>query len=266
MKTSPVIRPVGAMLAMAMLAAMTPAAAQDSFGQAPQQQQQQQQQQPQYPPQQQYPQPQPQPQPYPQPQPQPQPQPYAQPQPYGQPAPGPQGNDQLARLVQMERQDMGVAPTAQLKTGGMHGPTPTSVPGGRLITTPELVQLLQNPGAQAMVFDVLGGPQQLPNAIPVVPASQPGDFQDQTQREFGQYLQQATQGRKDRPMVFYCQSTQCWMSYNAALRAINLGYTQVYWYRGGIEAWQQAGGPLQGQGGPRPQNGPPPGSAMPPRT
>ncbi len=102
------------------------------------------------------------------------------------------------------------------------------------------------------MFDVLGGPQHLPNAIPVVPASQPGHFQDAVQQEFGQYLQQATQGRKDRPMVFYCQSTQCWMSYNAALRAINLGYTQVLWYRGGVEAWQQAGLPLQasGQGGP----------------
>jgi rhodanese-related sulfurtransferase len=31
------------------------------------------------------------------------------------------------------------------------------------------------------------------------------------------------------------------MSYNAALRAVNLGYTQVFWYRGGIEAWQLAG-------------------------
>lgn len=30
------------------------------------------------------------------------------------------------------------------------------------------------------------------------------------------------------------------MSYNAALRAINMGFTQVYWYRGGVEAWRQA--------------------------
>nr|WP_146910579.1 rhodanese-like domain-containing protein [Arenimonas daejeonensis] len=67
-------------------------------------------------------------------------------------------------------------------------------------------------------------------------------------------MQQATQGRKDRPMVFYCQSTQCWMSYNAALRAINLGYTKVLWYRGGIEAWQQAGLPMGGPGGQAPRN------------
>ena len=230
--------PIHAALVAAFAMAAAPVAAQDSFGAPPQQQQQQ------------------------QPQPQPQPSyntyPALTPQPYANPAPAPrQDNGQLARLVQMEQQDLGVAPTAQLHSGAMHGPTPASIPGGRLVTTPELVQLMQDPNAQALVFDVLGGPQSLPNAIPVVPASQPGNFQDQTQQQFGQFLQQTTQGRKDRPMVFYCQSTQCWMSYNAALRAINLGYTRVLWYRGGVEAWQQAGGPLQspGQGGPSPQGG-----------
>ena len=48
----------------------------------------------------------------------------------------------------------------------------------------------------------------------------------------------------------YCQGTYCWMSYNAALRAINLGYTNVLWYRGGIEAWKQAGLPTAPAGGP----------------
>lgn len=47
-------------------------------------------------------------------------------------------------------------------------------------------------------------------------------------------------------MVFYCASTMCWMSYNAALRARALGYLDVLWYRGGIEAWKAAGLPLQG--------------------
>ncbi|GAB2504165.1 rhodanese-like domain-containing protein [Arenimonas alkanexedens] len=170
---------------------------------------------------------------------------------YGQPPQSgqPGGGDALGRLSMMERQDMGVAATAQLRSGGLHGPTPASVPGGRLITTQELAPLLQNQQSGALVFDVLGGPQALPQAIPVVPASQGGNFQDQTQQEFGNYLQQVTQGRKDRPMVFYCQSVQCWMSYNASLRAINLGYSQVLWYRGGIEAWQQAGLPLQPTGG-----------------
>lgn len=147
-----------------------------------------------------------------------------------------------------ERQDLGVAATPRLKEGGLHGPTPNQLPGGRLVTTSELAQLLRDPASGVLVFDVLGGPQRLPNAIPVVPAAQGGSFEDQVQREFGNYLQQVTQGRKDLPMVFYCQSVQCWMSYNAALRATRMGYTRVLWYRGGIEAWQQAGGPLHPAG------------------
>lgn len=48
------------------------------------------------------------------------------------------------------------------------------------------------------------------------------------------------------------------MSYNAALSAINLGYSNVLWYRGGIEAWQAAGMQLvPAQGGyPQPGGGP----------
>ena len=68
-------------------------------------------------------------------------------------------------------------------------------------------------------------------------------FADQVQRDFGGYLQQVKRGNPETPLVFYCLNPECWMSYNAALRAINLGYRNVLWYRGGIEAWQQAGQP-----------------------
>lgn len=171
---------------------------------------------------------------------------------------GPQpqpGGANLDQLMQMERQDYGVQPVAQLHSGAMHGPTPASIPGGQLITTKGLVALVQGKQAPYMLFDVLGGPQTLPGAIPAVVLAQPGSFNDQISQQFGQMLQQATQGRKDAPLIFYCLSTQCWMSYNAALRAINLGYTNVLWYRGGLEAWQQAGLPTQPaqQFGPGPQ-------------
>lgn len=147
--------------------------------------------------------------------------------------------------TQLERQDFGVPPTAELHAGAMHGPTPSSIPGGQVVTTPGLIALLDDRSFGARVFDVLGGPESLPGAIPAVPASQPGSFQDTTQQQFGQFLQQTTQGRRDVPLVFYCASSQCWMSYNAALRAIRLGYTNVLWYRGGLEAWQAAGRPTQ---------------------
>lgn len=152
---------------------------------------------------------------------------------------GPGGAD-LDGLMAMERQDYGVPPTQQLHSGQMHGPTPASIPGGQVITTKGLLSLMQG-AAPYHLFDVLGGPEKLPGAIPAVAAHQSGSFDDQIQREFGPFLERTTHGDKEMPLVFYCQSTQCWMSYNAALRAIRLGYRNVLWYRGGIEAWQMAG-------------------------
>ncbi len=105
-------------------------------------------------------------------------------------------------------------------------------------------------GVRALVFDVLRGPERLPNALNAVPAHQAGSFDDETQRQFGAFLKQVTQGRNDVPLVFYCGGMQCWMSYNAALRASRLGYRQVLWDRGGLEAWKAARLPVMpGQGG-----------------
>lgn len=170
-----------------------------------------------------------------------------------QPRSSTQPDQVLDQLMQWERQSMGVSPPPGLHAGAMHGPTPNQIPGGQVITTKGLVSLMQGvQGVNPLLFDVLGGPQQLPNAIGAVPAAQPGSFNDSIQQQFGQMLQQLTRGSRDVPLVFYCQGPQCWMSYNAALRAINLGYRNVLWYRGGVEAWQYAGLPLavaQGAGG-----------------
>ena len=141
----------------------------------------------------------------------------------------------------MERQDFGVQPKSQLHSGAMHGPTPASIPGGQVITTKGIVELVQGRQTPFIIIDVLGGPELLPGATYAVPAHQAGSFNDATQHEFGQFLQQMTGGNKEMPLILYCQSTQCWMSYNASLRAINLGYKNVLWYRGGIEAWKAAG-------------------------
>jgi PQQ-dependent catabolism-associated CXXCW motif protein len=45
-------------------------------------------------------------------------------------------------------------------------------------------------------------------------------------------------------MVFYCKP-DCWMSWNAARRALSLGYTRVDWYPDGAAGWKQAGYPLE---------------------
>ncbi len=162
-------------------------------------------------------------------------------------SPGAQAQDagpadpRFREAARVEAEDFGVAPTNKLHEGAMHAPTPTRIPGGLVITTEALDALYQQNQGKFTVFDVLGGERGLPGAQNAVPAAQAGSFTDQTQRDFGAYLEQVTQGNKHHALVFYCQSVHCWMSYNAALRAIHMGYTQVLWYRGGIEAWQQAG-------------------------
>ena len=48
----------------------------------------------------------------------------------------------------------------------------------------------------------------------------------------------------NRPIVFYALSRDMWHSANAAMRARDLGYTQVSWYRGGLASWKAAGLPV----------------------
>ena len=139
----------------------------------------------------------------------------------------------------LEREDFGVAPTRALHNGPMHAPTPASIPGGQVITTAGLLDL-QRRQIPHVLIDVLGGPNVLPNAIPGAWMSEPGSFTDQVQMRTTAMLMDATQGKKDTPLVFYCLSPHCWMSYNAALRAINAGFTNVLWYRGGVEAWSRS--------------------------
>jgi PQQ-dependent catabolism-associated CXXCW motif protein len=57
-------------------------------------------------------------------------------------------------------------------------------------------------------------------------------------------LRQATHDDRNYPVVFYCLS-ECWMSWNAAKRALTLGYTHVDWYPEGTDGWEQAGLPLE---------------------
>jgi len=46
------------------------------------------------------------------------------------------------------------------------------------------------------------------------------------------------------PLVFYCLK-DCWMSWNAAKRALALGYRNVYWFPGGTDEWEEMGYPLE---------------------
>ncbi len=159
-----------------------------------------------------------------------------------------------------ELTDFHVPPQATLKTD-VASETPLSIPGAHVITT-DLVQKTQ--GMQVLLIDVLKAPPHptVPGAELWPGAGAGGDFNDTIQTEMWQALSAATHKTRTYPIVFLCEGSRCWESYNAALRAAKMGFTQVMWYRGGLEAWHAAGLPMTGAGeqpAPQPQqpaNGP----------
>ena len=54
-------------------------------------------------------------------------------------------------------------------------------------------------------------------------------------------MQQLTHGDRNMPMVAMGWNSERYQGRNLALRLVALGYTNVYWYRGGREAWEVAG-------------------------
>lgn len=132
-------------------------------------------------------------------------------------------------------------------------PTPLTSEHARTLDTPALQQLLgEHPGTR--LIDVyrrqwLHGQfiedevhANLPDSLWLANTGD-GELNAQWQNYFQQNLTQASQGNRAWPLVFYCRS-DCWLGWNAVKRAHHLGYTNLYWYRDGIDAWQQAGLPL----------------------
>ena len=112
------------------------------------------------------------------------------------------------------------------------------------VTTGEVRDLAAR---NALLVDVLVDQHQvtIQGAHYVPAAGQPGAFNDGAQTQTIRALQTLTGGRKDMPLVFFCAGSACWESYNAVLRARVAGYTQLYWYRGGLASWHAAGLPMQ---------------------
>jgi PQQ-dependent catabolism-associated CXXCW motif protein len=153
----------------------------------------------------------------------------------------------LGAVRAAEDDDYGVAPRASLRRGDYAAPTPRAIPGAKTIATAELRARLNGPTPERpLLFDVLGGAPHasLPGAIWLPGAGRGESFSDAVQERLALVLQAATRGDLARPVAFFCRGSTCWLSYNAALRAAALGYREVYWYRGGIEAWAAAGAPL----------------------
>lgn len=144
------------------------------------------------------------------------------------------------------------------RTDNYRAPTPATVNGEKGLSTEEAHALWS--AGQAVFVDVLPHPPRPANLPPGtvfhekirtdiphsiwLPDTGYGGLAPPTEAYLRHGLQQATQGHPDRPLVFYCLQ-QCWMSWNAAKRAMSLGYTHVFWYPDGTDGWAKAGFPLE---------------------
>jgi PQQ-dependent catabolism-associated CXXCW motif protein len=71
-----------------------------------------------------------------------------------------------------------------------------------------------------------------------------GALSPETEAYFRHALEKVTGNDKSRPILFYCM-TGCWMSWNAAKRAVEWGYGSVIWYPLGADGWGKEGLPLK---------------------
>lgn len=139
-----------------------------------------------------------------------------------------------------EDKDWGVGTTASPKRAPYHAPTPISIPGARVIKTLELKALLES-NKSPVVVDVLGSKNRksIPGSVWMDGAGD-GQFFNAEKDRFAAALGKLTAGDKTRPVIFLCVSSECWLSYNASLYAVEAGYKDVIWYRGGTNAWSGA--------------------------
>ncbi|MGO9567747.1 MAG: rhodanese-like domain-containing protein [Desulfomonilaceae bacterium] len=93
-----------------------------------------------------------------------------------------------------------------------------------------------------MPFDASYKKRHIPGAVQIeFPIPEMKEMDDNKKAEFVKTLGP----NKDRQIVFYCGFTECTRSHNAAMWALKLGFTNVYRFPGGIEAWTQAGYPVE---------------------
>ncbi|MEA2775225.1 MAG: adenylate cyclase, partial [Acetobacteraceae bacterium] len=137
-----------------------------------------------------------------------------------------------------EEADPGLAPDDALHTI-YEAPTPIAVPGARTLRTPDLTALLE--ARRLLVLDT-SNPwgRSVPGAIALWGAGLGGSTTDGLQDRLRQKMQQLTGGNRSFPVVTMGRNAERFQGRNLALRLTALGYTEVYWYRGGREAWAAA--------------------------
>ena len=85
--------------------------------------------------------------------------------------------------------------------------------------------------------------QSLPGAVGLRYAGLGGSLADEAQERLRSKMRDLTDGNAHAPIVAAGWNSERFDGRNLALRLAVMGYTQVYWYRGGREAWEVNGLP-----------------------
>ncbi len=152
----------------------------------------------------------------------------------------------------------GVAEPAGYRMDEYRAPVPDTLKGAKVATTEEAEALWR--GKKAVFFDVMPDtpkPANLPAGTiwrdkvrKDIPGSiwlanvGYGAITAETANYFRDGLAAHTSSDKMRTILFYCM-TNCWMSWNAAKRAVEWGYNSVIWYPPGSDGWESADLPLE---------------------
>ncbi len=127
----------------------------------------------------------------------------------------------------------------------VEGSTPLTTPGAATVTTHQLVNALANHVNEVTLVDAAGCDDH-----PSIPGARCLDPQE----DAAQALSRAGVDA-GAPVVFFCHGPTCAWSSTMATRAGAAGWRNVFWYRGGMSAWNEAEGPAMA---PQPLAPPPP--------
>jgi len=155
-------------------------------------------------------------------------------------------------------EDLSVPAPDSYRRENLRAPTPASLPGARVVSTPE-AQAIWREGSAAFIDVLPHAPRppdlpsgtlwrgqhrlNIPGSIWLADTGY-GELSATAENYLRSGLERATGGNRAMPLVIYCLR-DCWMSWNAARRALSWGYTAVIWYPDGTDGWQDAGLPLQ---------------------
>jgi PQQ-dependent catabolism-associated CXXCW motif protein len=156
----------------------------------------------------------------------------------------------LALLMPMAALAQTVPEPSDYRMDEYRAPVPDALTGGTVLG-PEDAYILWSDG-KAGFIDVLPQPPKpanlpegtiwrdkphdtIPGAI-WLPNVGYGAVADVTADYFRKGLEKMTESDTAAPVVIFCLE-DCWMSWNAARRAIEWGYTNVYWMPEGIDGW-----------------------------